>query len=141
MKVTLQGNQPFAATLPRRGKVAAIFFVLRVKFAAKLPQNFAARQSRNKTEISCAAIFPDFYHEILPQLCRDFTANATRSRQFFFSWTTILPRTYRAHFRAIYRDRYREFCRGYIRDFAAIQTQILPRLCPHVYHDTYHLFA
>jgi hypothetical protein len=91
--------------------------------------------------LAVTAIFSDFYREILPQLCRDFAAMRQGCGKFFFSWTAILLRTYPAHFRPIYRDRYREFCRGYIRDFAAIQTEILPRLYPHFYHNAYRLFV
>jgi hypothetical protein len=45
IEASLQQNQLFAATVCREF-AAAIFFILRVKFAAKLPQPFAATLPR-----------------------------------------------------------------------------------------------
>jgi hypothetical protein len=108
------------------GKVPANFFDLRVKFAATLPRrgNVAAKYkfpARQFCWIFTAKLYLDFA--------------TTLPRQFFFSWTAILPRTYRALYRDYHRNLYRAFYREYSRGFTAIQAQILPRLYPLVYHN------
>jgi hypothetical protein len=137
----------FAATVCR--DFAANFFLLCVKFAAKLPHQFAAtlpqlcrvaansRQNRNFRPHNFAGFLLQIFTAILPRLGRD----AARSRRIFFSLTAILPRTYRPYYREYYRNYYREFYREYIRVFTAIQARILPRLYPLVYRNYIREFA
>jgi hypothetical protein len=71
--------------LPRlfAASFTANFFILRVKFAAKLPQQFAATLPR--LEIFCLTILPDLYRKTLPRFCRDFAAMQQGRGKFFFS--------------------------------------------------------
>jgi hypothetical protein len=48
--------------------------------------------------------------------------------KMFFSWTAVLPHTYRTLYRDYYCNLYREIYREYIHGFTAKPTQILPQL-------------